>query len=275
MSKKMNLHPKNKVISQEHFSIRDFHERWKRARMSALKSFLQISRQESSSKNETDLLSLIAVEIRSQALRIVFDNSRKLGASASRFLGLSWEVQDISDVLSQSESPCLKGYWENTKTGKTLKRKGCDQLQTVGSYVCDYWREALDGLIMGVGETERYARHASMGHGDIECTDVFYDDSLDVNGDINGKQQKFGEVPKKVFDGLTSLTAFLLKQEISLNLRGISENVLYYELISNEKPICGSSNRFIEGILVKEVKTQFAGLDLKDASPLAVYGEGT
>lgn len=265
------MHQKPRVILQDKFSIKDFHCRWKRARTFALQTFLQPLYHDSNFENETELLCLIPAEQQGLALRKVFDNSRKLGLSVSRFLNLSWEIQDISDVLSQSESPCLRGHWKDTKTGKALKRNGCPLPKTLGSFVCDYWREALDGLIMGVGETERYARHASVGHGDKECVDIFYDDSIDVNS----QKSKFGEVPENISSELKWLTTFLIRQGVSLNLRGVSEGVLYYEFISHGKPLCGSSNRAIQALLSQEVKTRFPGLALKDASPLAVYGEGT
>lgn len=259
------------VTSQNGFSIIDFHNRWKHARLSALKPLLN----EQNAQGENELVHVASQNLSSEnqdlVLRKVFDHSRKLGISVSRYFNLFWEINDIAEILFHSDATCLQGHWINTKTGKILKRQGC----SFGvPFFCNYWREALDGLVMGVGNTERYARHASLGHGDTECIDIFYDDSLDVNG----LKPKFGELPEKIIFGLSPLIAFLEKQSIRLNLKGLSEGILYYELASyaeDGKPLCGSSNRSVQALFLKEVQTRFPGLIIKDASPLAVYGEGT
>lgn len=269
--------------SGKNFSFEDFHQRWLGARLSALALALNYSNSKKTLEmkyeyknqykyeDEIKLLYQLSPENREVALKLVFDHGRKFGGSVVRYLRLTWEINDIVDALALVKNPCMLGDWVKTPTGMKLIRRGCEQEKSLRYYLCDYWREAIDGLVMGIGQTERYARHSSVRHGDSLCIDVFYDDSLD----IHGKQSKFAEVPENVALGLKPLCEHLDKQNISLTLKGISEGVLFFELVSRDQPLCGSSNRSVQLLLKKEVQTKFPGLELKDASPLAVYGEGT
>ncbi|HLU69349.1 MAG TPA: hypothetical protein VKZ88_01120, partial [Fibrobacteria bacterium] len=106
--------------------------------------------------------------------RAVFDKSRKLARSLSHHLGVSFEVQDFEALLTTSGVSCFQGEWSARPHARVLSRAGCDACPQSGAAACDYWREALDGLVVGLGDTERLARHASVRHGDAGCIDVFY-----------------------------------------------------------------------------------------------------
>lgn len=264
MAKKMRM------IEHPNFDLIAFRDRWKASRLASLRSVIQDDIP-ALDFDEAALLGLIADDDRDKLLRLIFDNSRKFGASAVRYFGFSWEISDLQDILSQTHIPCLNGAWSDGVHAKVLTRSGCAEQMQTGSFYCDYWREAFDGLIMGVGETERYARHASVGHGDKECVDVFFDDAVKVDG----MPTKWGEVPPLIAEALLPLQNRLKTLKINLFLHGISEGVLYYLMEKEMGVLCGNSARLYNEMLAKEVGTRFPGLGLQDASPLAVYGEGT
>lgn len=267
----MRAEQPRRVLSDERFSPDDFQRRWLAARIAALRSVTGEAAADVEAADEIGLLSRVPDAERDTVLRRVFDNSRKLGISVVRFLGLSWEVTDIAEVLGRCPTPCLGGRWSRTRTATVLERAGCEPVKAVGSFYCDYWREAVDGLVMGVGETERFARHASAGHGDPSCVDVFFDDSLDHAG----ARPRHGMVPEKILLGLSGIKTRLERMKATLTFEGLSEGVLYYRLESSEGPLCGASGRLLHESITREAKNLFPGLLLKDASPLAVYGEGT
>lgn len=260
------------VLSHERFSVEDFRLRWQAARISAVKGALGASANSAvSDTSEEELLALVPEKDRETVLRKIFDHSRALGVSVVKFLGLSWEISDLEEVLGRMNLPCLSGKWSPTNVARVLERAGCEQVKRLGSFACDYWREAADGLVMGVGEVERYARHASVGHGDAACIDVFFDDSLGASGE----KPRHAAVPEKIKQGLREIHARFNLLKATLTLEGLSEGVLYYRLESSEGPLCGSNGRLMHESFAREVKNRFPGLMLQDASPLAVYGEGT
>lgn len=250
------------VSTHKKFDAMEFHRRWRLARIAALRGI--------EGDEEVNLLARVKTD-RDSILRTVFDNSRKLGMSLVRYLGLSWELSDIQEVLSFSDAPCLHGTWSEKPFAKVLHRPGCHVAKQVGSFYCDFWREAIDGLIMGVTEVERYARHESRGHGDPGCVDVFFED----------RGLRWGAVPKKISDGLGALQEKFRLRKILLTLEGFSEGILYYRLESlsespnSQAPLCGTGGRMLHEALAREVRGCFPGLMIQDASPLAVYGEGT
>lgn len=261
---------KIRIIEHPLFDVISFRDRWKAARLAALRSVIQDDIP-ALDFDEGALLGLISDDDHDKLLRLIFDNSRKFGMSAVRYFGFSWELSDLQDILSQTHIPCLNGTWSNGVHAKILSRSGCDEQKQIGSFYCDYWREALDGLSMGVGETERYARHESVGHGDNGCVDVFFDDAVK----IDGLATKWGEIPSVVVDGLAPLQGRFKELKIKLSLKGLSEGILYYLMEKDMGVLCGNSAKMYNEMLAKEVGARFPGLGLQDASPLAVYGEGT
>lgn len=267
-----HTHTHPTVRSQHHFSIDDFYARWKSSRTAAIRAVIAPSNPMThDTHDETDLLMRVEEKDRDPVLKNVFDNSRKLGISVVRYLGLSWETSDMADILKHAPMPCLHGEWQPTLTGVMLQRAGCLAVKQLGAFYCDYWREALDGFVMGVGVSERYARHASVGHGDAVCTDVFFDDALNHAGE----KSRYGEMPEKLKLLLADVHTRFKQMDITLTLKGISEGVLYYCLESAKGPLCGDRGRELHASFVQDVRSRMPGLRLRDASPLAVYGEGT
>lgn len=259
-----------RIVKHSSFNQIAFGDRWKAARLAAIFSVLDEDLPELEF-DETALLSLVNESDRDALLKGVFDNSRKLGVSAARHFSLSWELDDLRDILGELAVPCTRGSWTKGNHSQVLTRAGCDEQTYIGPLYCDYWREAFDGLTMGVCENERYARHASVGHGDINCIDVFFDDSSGASSSGN----KWGEVPGSISEGLAPLQTYFKEQKVILSLKGLSEGILYYLMEKENGVLCGSSAQQYNQLLAREVGNHFPGLSLQDASPLAVYGEGT
>ena len=279
-----------KVIQQ--FDSLDFNQRWLKARISA---FPEIGPEEANSEStrqasntakesflvESYLVNLFFTHIESESmepeekekakdtlLKGIFDRSRKLAMSLSKRLGITFEVQDFQSLLTQSNIPCLKGDWTASENARTLNRKGCDYCVESGSHACDYWREALDGLVMGLGEKERLARHATVRHGDAICTDVFFTES----NRSEAEALAWGPLPEHMALDLFEIAAYFHRTTgISIILKGFREGVLFFEFTSSTDLLCGNSNLLglkFHGL----VKEKFPGLTLKDVTPQAVLG---
>ncbi len=257
----------------------EFNLRWCRARIAALKEVLNLNAlSELSSSpdvyysNERKLLNAIQEEDKERALRSVFDNSRKFGISLSKYYRLSWELEDIRDVLSRSVIPCAQGRWEEREHAVTVRRQGCSAQEEIGSFLCTWFRESIDGLIMGVGQDERFARHASVGHGDSECLDVYFTETLT----LNASQLRFAPVPPHVLVKLEPIQRVFEDMGARLVFAGFSERTLFYKVESKDtKPLCGTTGRLLHQRLYKLVHEIFPDFRMQDLSPLAVYAEGT
>lgn len=261
------------VLTQKKFNLIEFLEKWRQARISAIKQNIKVEYISALEAGyEEYLLNFVAPDNQEKVLRGVFDNSRKLGLSLVKFLGISLELQDIKDILMRSSIPCAIGTWESRPHAQVLKRQGCSSAQKAGPFYCNYWREAFDGFTMGVGEQERYARHKSIPHGDDECLDIYFIDNP------KEKDNKWGRVPDHMLSQLSEIQEqFEKNMQTKLILEGLSEGVLYFKLesLNKDNPVCGTGAKLLHESLIKKVKSKFPGLSLMDTSPLAVYGEGT
>jgi hypothetical protein len=178
--------------------------------------------------------------------------------------------------LHKLNSPCLKGQWQSNNTSASLKRSGCEAGKKNGARYCQYWREAVDGLVMGLCETERYARHSCLSVGDSECVDVFYTESTEgSNQAIWNNQLRWGPIPIEKKDGLTKIEDVFQKMNVTLKVLGMSEKKLFYKMESKGTLSCGSNGTFVRNYLEKLVHEIWPDVELTDASPLAVYGEKT
>lgn len=256
------------LLCDTRFNVNEFSQRWLRARKMSIRSVLDLPA-DAASEEERVLLQKIQPEQREMVLKSVFDLSRKLGVSLSRHLSLSLETQDFADLLPLIASPCYAGHWHIHNEAQVATRSGCGFIEGLGSFGCDYWREALDGLVMGASDDVRLARHRSVGHGDADCVDVLFFDK--GSGPKLGKHR--GEVPAEYSQGLEVLVRQFQEKGIALKWEGYSEGVLFYRMEAGAKPLCGAGGRLMHGALQGEVKKYFPGVELRDGSPLAVIGD--
>jgi hypothetical protein len=262
------------------FSIRDFATRWGKARLQACAMTLvevHANNPDLVTPNEYELLALCSPEKKDELLKNVFDLSRALASSASRYYKVAFEIQDLAKVLSLSGSPCVGGQWSTYKEAYIYSRKGCAQFSKIGSLVCDYWREACDGLVMGLGEDERFTRHSSIGHGDPECLDViFVDKPTRSKSNEHGSEMKWLPLPEFLKKDLDAVVERMNRLRVKVEFLGYAEGKVYYLLENKEDPtsaLCGPGGRYFHEKLKEEVNKTQPELIIQDAAPLAVYGE--
>lgn len=260
-----------RLLDNEHFDVTDFLERWVKARHAALGTCLMEHgiEADTSALDEPALLALVPPAARDQVLRRVFDNSRRLALSAARAFNLCFEVEDFASLLIAAEVPCALGTSERRPGAWVMRRPACALVENVGHFACDYYREASDGLIMGGGDDERFARHACAGHGDAECLDILYLDSSAAT-DAGFKWQP---VPDQVSKRLRPVTEAMTALGADLEFKGYGEGTLFFTLKSASGPNCGSTVGNLHDRLRTEVRAIFPHFRLQDVMPLAVYGD--
>lgn len=265
-----------KITDLSLFSTDDLRCRWLLARVVALEKIL--SKEPQSGGLAMDLLGsyeqelLIQVNTRETTeavLRQVFDHSRQLGMSLVRYLKHTFELSDLAEVLPLLGTPCFSGAWQPHNHAFVLSRKGCSANSSKNSFQCDYWREALDGLIMGVGNEERLARHRSQGHGDIDCQDILFmeTESKKIVGD---SVMRWGALSTDLADHIKIQTAAFEQKGYYLTIHGFSEGQLYYEMKAKAAGSCGPGERMMSTHFESKMTQDFPYLKFKEISPQSV-----
>lgn len=194
--------------------------------------------------------------------RAIFDQSRELGLKRQASEGRPMTSSELSQALTQSHLPCIGGQWsllEGQSDVWELRRSPC---QTLASGYCHLWREALDGLVMGAGDTLRYSRHHHFTAG--ECVDLIYDLENSPHG-------RWAAVPESLQNRLQPLMKQLEETQAGLKLQGYAENTLYCQIedlhpqLSGHRyaPLLDSIQRFMSRV-APEVR-------LREMSPQAVW----
>lgn len=227
--------------------------RWERARLAALRAALPEARAET----EAELLGAALEADLAGTLRRAFDNSARLGAGYRRTHGERQTLATLPGLLEALGVPCLHGgTWRFDRHAAALERRPCRRRSTPET--CDFWREAIDGLIAGLGDGTRHARHRSLGHGDAVCLDLLYDDPE--------SPLRFGELPAEVSEaarGVQRLVA-AFAAGARLELLGVSESVLAYRL----NPADASLRALVE----RELHHKLPHLRASELSPRPVMG---
>jgi hypothetical protein len=135
---------------------------------------------------------------------------------------------------------------------------------------------------MGVGDSERMARHQSVGHGDAQCVDVLFSEEYalprivsDLTTASSALPQKFGPIPNDMSAGLELIRNRFESMKVKLRLEGVSEGVLYYQLEAEEGVLCGAGGKLMHDSFSSQVLQHFPSLVLRDTAPIAVYGGST
>lgn len=205
-------------------------------------------------------------------LRAVFDNSRKLGLSLAARLGVTFEIQDLQALLEAAAPPCLAGRWSGRERARVLERPGCGFALAAGPHACDYWREALDGLVMGLGDRERVVRHACARRGDGACIDVLFVEG-GMEGKATGQTPAWAPLPDHMaIDLQEAAEYFRHKTGIGVDLKGVNEGVLHFRFEGSTDGRCApgaASTKYFSEL----VHARFPGLRLRDVTPQAVLSE--
>ncbi|MBE2252380.1 MAG: hypothetical protein IAE78_22795 [Myxococcus sp.] len=234
--------------------LADLERRWQHARLSALRGVAGRRDDESEAALTERAFEVDAPE----AARKTFENSLVLGKGFARVVA-PVGFDEVPEVLGALKSPCHQGAWRavDDEPGFVLERAPCG----APASVCDKWREAADGLVLGLTGDARSTRHRSGGRGDDTCVDVVY---LAPDSPL-----RYGFIPEAMATGLAAVARFLNQMKgTEVRFLGVSEGVLLYEL---DVDGCGGGPAVNE-LLSRAVKSRWPTLELRDVSPRAVLG---
>lgn len=251
-----NLSLYSKSYSSNFYSLRE----------SALVNFFEM-KNNTKSEHEIEKKALSNLENISEEkfellLRKIFDLSREFGL---KILAESetLDLEKISGILNLLEIPCIEEsfvYDEKNNSAKSI-RNNC--LCSANEKSCQYWRESIDGLIMGLGDNERYVRHSSILYGKNDnCTDVIYDSSLN--------DMRWGEIPLEILNSLNNVIEKYQKKDIQIILKGFNEKTLYFQIKDKDTNLSGFRRKFILENMEATFNKKFPDFNLFEISPRAV-----
>lgn len=249
-------------------TVEGLSQRWKKAREASFRTHFE-------SLDESDFfnkINQIPIEKFEEIIKETFLNSKKLGQSYQKNYKIAWERSDFVEHLTKMNSPCLKGRWSEKEKANVLTRKSCEGAK-FGSRYCQYWREAIDGLVLGLSDEVGYVRHCSVNSGDSDCVDIFFQDEVIPTDAIWSNQHRWGRLPKDMQSDLQEIEKKFQDLEIDLKFLGLAEKNLFYKLEPKKNLTCGTAGTLYRNRLEKIVSEKFPLVQLKDASPVAVYGE--
>lgn len=251
--------------------VNDLANRWLKARLAGVAKATAVV-----PKLESEVWSSLVQcddEKYEEILKAVFLNSRNLGVSFQKAHHLVWDLADIQQHFGQLNSPCLQGAWSEAKAAKTLRRSGCRDGASHGGRFCQYWREAIDGLVAGLCDEEHFVRHECINAGNEQCVDVFYEESKSISDERWNNQNRWGTIPQDKRESLVQIEEKFKSMKVDLQFLGSLEGRLFYKMTSKENLACGSGGGVLRTYMEKHVREVWAGIELQDASPVAVYGE--
>lgn len=237
-------------------SIQDLAQRWEKARRAAAQAVVGPA----ATTSDENALQACATEVDEAGFhRKLFENCARLGEGFARVERRRVSVDEIPTVLSALQSPCLKsGQWEAVGEGTwRLRRPPC--AAQCSKAQCDAWREAVDGLVLGLTGGARHTRTASAGHGQALCVDIVYADA--------DNPLRYGDIDEALVPTLESVQNFVRQfKGTDVRFLGVSEGVLLYQFDASG---CGGSHS--AQTLVEQLLTQkLPHLRLRELSPRPV-----
>lgn len=258
----------------------DFFYRWQKARMSAVRKVLNRDMDlPFMAETEEDLLSQLAEflndcsatqaeEIKELLLRGIFDFSRALALSLSKHYHIGLQLLDFRELLSTSNISCMQGTWETREAAVVLTRTGCNSCKALSNFTCYYWREAVNGLVMGLGDQEQHVRHTSVRNGDKDCVDVFFLE----NAHNRAAGIHWAKIPDQKLQDLSAICeAIKIQYQVTIEIKGFREGVLHYIVKDSTDGQCKTgvtvTKKFNEAVF-----KLFPDMKLLDVTPIAVMG---
>lgn len=237
----------------------DLAERWRRARRSALRAV--VAEDVADDVTDDDLAVRALERAADDALRAVFDVSRRLGLSFRAYYRVELPLADLVRLLPAIGAPCTSRDWSpiSGDAAQRAERAPCG-VWSQHPRACALWREAIDGLVAGLSGEVRFARHASRGAGDGRCVDVLH---------VHPRSpSRYGPIPEAMRDGLDAIarTARALDGALDVELLGMSEGVLYYRAQRAGGVGAGEVSTSIE----PAVRRRFPDLVIREVSPRPV-----
>jgi hypothetical protein len=240
--------------------LTELSERWARARRAAAAAVIGRSAE---AESEGAWLACAAEVDAVELHRRLFENSARLGQGFLRFHRRApCTLEALPAVLTALDSPCLRdARWELVPGALKGTRRPCQE--RCDAATCDAWREAIDGLVVGLTGQGRCTRTASAGHGQAECVDVITDDLE--------HPLRFGVLPADILPVLESVQRFARRfKGTDVRFLGVCEGVLLYQLRTGA---CGevrdNARRTIEDLLARRLPE----LGLRELSPRPVLDD--
>lgn len=211
--------------------------------------------------SETAPLERVSDEDAERALRAVYDYSRALGQSFRRYYRVDLPLRDLARILPRLGMPCAGGAFR-LEDGPICRRvsAGCEP-PPPGARACDYFREALAGLVAGISSGVFYARHESRGRGGDTCVDVLYAHPQ--------SPARFGPLPDDVRALLADVcrSARLFDSTVHIEGLGVAEKTLYYTASRSGAP----GDPALKNRVERAVAREFPDLEPREASPTYVF----
>lgn len=239
------------------------------SRMALLTNFIKLNTEQVELVDEKELLSkinLLTEEERERLFRQIFDLSRKTGLEILKEKE-RLNIKETVKIINSLKIPCIENSFEFDEATSSAKstRKTC--ICSASETSCQYWRESLDGLIMGLGDNERYVRHQSILYGKNDtCVDVIYDSSV--------SDMRWGEIPSEISMTLTPIIEKYQKKGVEIILKGINEKTLYFQIKDKDSNLAGFRRKYILENFQETFKKKFPDLNIFEISPRAVIEEG-
>ncbi len=204
----------------------------------------------------------LATSVAKEALlRRVYDHALTLGRGFVRYHGgTPVSAEALPALLGALDCPCVGGDWTATDGGLVHERPGCEH-GVGGPALCDYWREAIGGLVHGLTDGVLHARHASVGRGQSSCRDALYDEP---EGPL-----RYGPVPASTLAAVDAakVAAHLLAPDVRVRVFGVLEDELCVGLEQNGcDPDADAQRQHVLSLFHRYLP----GLTLRDVSPRAV-----
>lgn len=202
-------------------ALADLQDRWARARRSALLAAGAAGPIPAGEAAEESAVRALDPDAAEAALSLVFDYSRLLGQGFRRFHRWDGDPAALGQLLSALGLPCLGGAQFSALSfgDLELRRAGCAGSGT--RRACDHFREATDGLVLGLSDgAVRHRRHRSRGHGQEACVDVLLAAPT--------SPRRFGPLPRELAAPVEALARRLerLCPGLGLEAVGLSESTL-------------------------------------------------
>ncbi len=240
----------------------DLTRRWKLARRQALE---RVEPAVCAASNEREALEAIPAAERTLALEQLFRQSWRLGRSAADRFGPIAEVRDFALLLGRLEDPdCLVGgSWEETEEALVHARCAACRLNPgADPFICDAMREAIDGLVCGLGDHVRFARLASGGRGAARCEDALY--SAHTPG------AAWRSPAAELEAALTCIAEGLRRRGVHVRFLGVAENRVAYALDGPGEWGCGSASSLSRALLENHFRHHLPNFDLTALAAKAV-----
>lgn len=227
--------------------------RWGGARRAALRTIVP---EVPAGATEDELLDAATAEDREAVLRRVFDNSHTLGIGFRRFHRVDLTLTDLSRLLPLLGAPCPASGLERDPRARESRsaRLSCAAPR------CDYWREALHGLVSGLSTSVYYSRVKSPAAGDPDCVDL-----LHVDARSEARLQPVSEAMRASLAPVIDSVA-RVSPGSTVELLGLAEGALYVQL-HRVDATCGLD---LFPFLRHGVERAIPGLEVRDAGPRSV-----